>query len=488
MHRRRWNLNVKNESLSTTFAKRIFGFSMASWINCAISLISTPITTALFFPKELGKINLFISFANILIPFIYLGFDQAYVRFFNEPTGKNTPESTFKLCLIISSLMSCLTSLVVFCGWKYFSRSIIGYESLSIALCLAVYLFATMILRYVNLKARMENNVKLFCTQSVTSTIIIKLSFASVAIIKANAQYAIIARTVLLLLAAIILSYSALLKCKKERIDYSKSAITELGKFALPIFPTTFLIMLNVSLAQLMLNKYADYTMIGIYSNAVTIASIITIVQSGLNTFWTPFVYEYYKEQSRIQKMHHVITCVMLCMPLGLIAVKDLVYLVLVDQKYWASKSIMAILLISPISDTVSETLGLGIELSKKTYLKLPVYIINIAVNFTACYFLIPRFGIYGAALANALASLSMLISKTIIGERYYKCSDTYYRLVLGMVIVATIAIINYYINNSILITILAVFGILIICLLYKTTLKALIEIAKPIVRKSIRR
>lgn len=109
-------------------------------------------------------------------------------------------------------------------------------------------------------------------------------------------------------------------------------------------------------------------------------------------------------------------------------------------------------------------------------------------MNFTACYFLIPRFGIYGAALANALASLSMLISKTIIGERYYKCSDTYYRLVLGMVIVATIAIINYYINNSILITILAVFGILIICLLYKTTLKALIEIAKPIVRKSIRR
>lgn len=478
---------MEKENLSTTFAKRIFGFSLASWINCAISVISTPITTALFLPEELGKINLFISFANILIPFIYLGFDQAYVRFFNEPTGKNTPQSTFKLCLIISTFMSCLISLVVISGWKYFSIRIIGYESISVALCLAVYLLATMILRYVNLKVRMENNVKLFCVQSVTSTIIIKLSFASVAIIKSDAIYAIITRTVLLLLAALFFSYSALLKCKEGKIDCSKSAIIELGKFAFPIFPTTFLIMLNISLAQLMLNKYADYSTIGIYSNAVTIASIITIVQSGLNTFWTPFVYEYYREQSRIQKMHHIITCIMLCMTLGLIMVKDLVYLLLVNQKYWASKSIMAILLISPISDTVSETLGLGIELSKKTYLKLPVYIINIAVNFIASYLLIPRYGIYGAALANALASLSMLISKTIIGERFYKCSDTYYRLALGMIIVVTIAIINYYINNSVLVTALAALGILIIGLLYKSTLKILLKTVKPMFQKIVR-
>lgn len=477
----------KKHSLGMTFAKRIFGFSMASWINCLISLISTPITTALFYPDELGKINLFISFANILIPFVYLGFDQAYVRFFNEPNGKNTSGSMFKLCLIISTIMSSIVSIVVLIGWKYSSTSIIGYKSITVALCLMVYIFATMVLRYVNLKARMENNVKSFCVQSITSTIIIKLSFASVAIVNANAMYAIVARSLLLFLAAVIFSYSALIKCKYEKVDYSKTTLVELSKFALPIFPTTFLIMLNTSLAQLMLNKYADYSMIGIYSNAVTIASIITIVQSGLNTFWTPFVYEYHKEQSKIQKMHHVVTFLMFCMTLCLIGFKDLVYLLLVNKKYWASKSIMAVLLISPISDTVSETLGLGIELSKKTYLKLPVYMINIIVNVTACYFLIPRYGIFGAALANALASLSMLISKTIIGEKYYKCSDTYFRLIIGMIIIMTISIVNYYCDRFFVITLLSFCGLIAICALYKKTLKLLIETAKPIVGKLLK-
>lgn len=476
------------QSLGAIFVRRIFGFSMASWINCAISLISTPITTSLFLPTELGKINLFISFANILIPFIYLGFDQAYVRFFNEPSGKNTTGSTFKFCLIVSACMSCIVSLTVLFGWRFFSNRIIGYDSFLIAISLCIYLFATMLLRYVNLKARMENNVILFCIQSVTTTLIIKLSFVVVAIAEANAFWAILVRSLLLLLAAFCFSLSALYKFRKERVDCSKASVLELCKFALPIFPTSFLVMLNVSLAQLMLNRYADYEMIGIYSNAVTIASIITIVQSGLNTFWTPFVYEYYTEQSRIQKMHHIVTFFMLCVALGLIAFKDVVYVILVNEKYWASKSIMAILLVSPISDTVSETLGLGIELSKKTYLKLPVYLINIIVNVTACLLLIPNLGIFGAALANAIASLSMLITKTIIGERYYKCSDSYYRLVTGMSIVAAVALLNYYLNSALLISGIALLGIAVICMLYRTTLVYLVDALKPMLLRTRKR
>ena len=479
------NIKENNtQGLSAKFAKRIFGFSMASWVNCGISLIATPITTSLFLPSELGKINLFISFANILIPFVYLGFDQAYVRFFNEPCGENTSGSLFKLCLVISSILSCMVSLVVMIGWRYFSYRIMGYTSFFIAIFLSLYLFTTMTLRYVNLKARMENNTLLFCVQSIISTLIIKLSFISVAVVKAGAYYAIALRTILLCLAAICFSTTTIKKCKLEKVDYKKNVLKEIGKFALPIFPTTFLVMLNVSLAQLMLNKFADYSMIGIYSNAVTIASIITIVQSGLNTFWTPFVYEYYKEQDKIQKMHHIVAFLMIMMALVLICFKDLIYLILVNKKYWASKSIMAILLISPIADTVSETLGLGIELSKKTYLKLPVYIINILVNVSACYFLIPIYGIYGAAIANAVASLSMLISKTIIGEKYYKCSNSYYQLIVGMMIMICIAMMNYYINNAVVICLICLVGIFMLCIIYKATFLYLKNLINSLFKK----
>lgn len=457
----------RDGNVSTTFMKRIFGFSMASWVNCLISLISTPITTALFLPEELGKINLFLSITNLLIPFIYLGFDQAYVRFHNEPCGKNSADSIFKICFAISTFMSILVGAVVLIGWRYFSSQIIGYESISVALSLIVYLIATMLMRFANLKARMENNVWLFFIQSVLSTVIIKLSFVGVALFTRSAEYAIIVRTILLALAGIVFIVMIFVKNNEVRTDYTKPVIRELSAFALPVFPTVFLIMLNTSLSQLLLKTFADYSMIGIYSNAVTIAGIITIVQSGLNTFWTPFVYENYKNQYMIQKMHHIISFAMLAVTIIISGFQDIIYYILVDEQYWASKCILGFLLISPVSDTISETLGLGIELSKKTYLRLPVYIVNILVNIVACTLLIPRFGILGAAMATALASLSMLVVKTIMGERFYKCSNNYIKLILGYIILIISAFANYTFNVWWMKIVVAFGGLVLTSLLY---------------------
>jgi O-antigen/teichoic acid export membrane protein len=256
----------------------------------------------------------------------------------------------------------------------------------------------------------------------------------------------------------------------------------ELLKYALPIFPTSFLVLLNTSLSQLMLNQYVDYSVIGIYSNAVTIANIITIIQSGLNSFWTPFVYEYYKEQKKIQKMHHIISFLMICMAFVITGFSDLIYLILVNNKYWESKRIMAFLLISPICDTISETLGLGIELSKKTYLKLPVYVINIIVNVVSCMLLIPQFGLLGAAMANALASISMLAAKSMIGERFYKCSDTYYRIVIGGLLLIGNAFLNYFYNMFLIKIISSCIGILIMCLLYRESFVLILKNANNII------
>lgn len=453
---------------STTFMKRILGYSMASWVNCLISIIATPLITALFLPEELGKINLFLSYANILIPLIYLGFDQAYVRFFNEPCGNNDSRSLLKLCMTISFIMTGIVAVGIMFTWRYFSFNIVGYDSILVSLCLIAYLAATMVFRYVNLTSRMDNKIWPFFFQSVVSTIIIKISFVLVALVKSDATYAIVLRSFLLLVAATVFLLFTIKQKNRRKVDYQKSVVFELSKFAIPLFPTVFLIMLNSSLAQILLKKYVNYAVVGIYSNALMIAGLITIVQSGLNTFWTPFVYEYYKDQKKIQTMHHVISFLMMGTAFGILMFQNLIYYVLVNSNYWESKKVITLLLVAPVCETISETLGLGIELSKKTYLKMPVYIVNITVNVLACLMLLPRYGILGAAIANAAASLSMMIAKAIIGERLYKCSDTYIRLIISMIMLITFGFINYFFNGGYENYIMAAVGILILILLYR--------------------
>ncbi len=475
---------MKAENIGTKFASRIFGFSMASWVNCIISLIATPVTTAVFAPEELGKVNMLNSYANIIIPFVYMGLDQAYVRFYNEPAGKNDSGSMFKLCLSLSAVLAIPTTLITLIMWKPISGEIIGYSSIFIYGCLILYVLATMLMRYAHLKARMDNNIWLFFIQSVLSTIIIKISFACVALISPTAENAIFFRTVLLFVVGSVFVLMAIKKCKGSPVDRSKQVTTDLLKYSVPLFPTVFIIMLNTSLSQLILKNYVEYEMIGIYSNAVTMASIITIVQSGLNTFWTPFVYEYRNEQTKIQKMHHLISFLLITCGFCIIAFQDLVYFILVDENYWGSKAIMGLLMISPISETISETLGLGIELSKKTYMKLPVYVVSILVNVGSCLLLIPRFGIVGAAMANAISSVTMLIIKSVIGEHYYRCSDNYTKLIVCMGLFVSTAVLSSYFNSGYIKIIISGIGIIITAIVYSKTILILLKNIVPIINK----
>ncbi len=460
-------------STSKTFINRIVGFSLASWVNCIITLIATPITTDLFAPEELGKISLFVSYANILIPFVYMGYDQAYLRFYNEPPGKNTKESLFKLCSIIMLFLSIVVSFVVLLFWDYFSTSIIGKSSFIVALSLMLYVVASLFCRMCNLKSRMDNNVKLFCVQSISATLIIKVSFIIVVVIKPSADYAIITRSILLFAVFSLFFYYTIRQCR-SRIDFGRESLKDLSLFALPLFPTALLAMLNISLSQIMLSQYADFNMMGIYANAVTIAGLITIVQSGLGSFWTPFVFEYYKEPKLIQKAQKMVVLILFSMAFIILIFQDLIYYVLVDKSYWESKAILALLLVSPVCDSLSETMGLGIELSKKTYLKIPVYLANIIANIVACVLLIPRFGLLGAALANAIAAITMLLAKSLIGEYYYRCSDNYLKIVLLILLLCIGGIMNYIHHN--LIVMYSMASLFFVLLIYKNEVGSLFK------------
>ena len=88
-----------------TFLKGLFGFSASTWINCIIEFISTPIITYFFAPDEFGKISMFLIYVDLFLSFSYLGLDQAFTRFFNEPSGKNDKKSLLTVCISSANII-----------------------------------------------------------------------------------------------------------------------------------------------------------------------------------------------------------------------------------------------------------------------------------------------------------------------------------------------------------------------------------------------
>lgn len=482
-------MNDLQKSNKLTFFKSFVGFSLSSWVNAGLSLISTPVITRVFETSELGKIQLFISIVNIFLNFAYLGIDQAFTRFYHEPPGKNDKKSFLCLCLTLTSVVALFVMLGILGFGKWFSETIIGYVTFIVPVSMIISIVANIVMRFFNLASRMEKNILWFNIQAITITVISNISYVAVAFYKPNAESAIIFRTALTFLAALVFLLAALKKSISFKMDMSRNVIKDVLLYALPLCPATVLSVANNSIGQILLKHYVDYSSIGIYSNAVTVAAIITIIQSGMNSYWPPFVFENYKTKQReIIKMHHMISFVIIIFGLFVILCQDLIYLILIGKNFRASKQIFPLLAISPICYTISETLGVGIRLSKRTGLNIPVYLINVIVNLGLCIILLPKIGVIGAAVASAASSIAMLIAKSIFGERAYRCSDNYLKLILALLTLVMTAVIHIFIYESMVKYLVYIIAIAIVTFLYreevKLSLKLLTEIKNKIFKK----
>lgn len=480
---------TKNDSSRLFFLKGFVGFSISSWISSVLSLFSVPIITRVFSTAELGKINIFISIVNLFLNFSYMGIDQAFARFYYEPLGKNDPKSFMGVCLTMAGIIAFIVMLGILVFYKTLSVTIIGYVSFVIPVAVILSIISNMLLRFFNLAARMEKNVVLYNIQAVSITVISNVSYVAVAIYKPSAESAIVFRTALLFSAAIIFLVYKANKVLSFRMDLSKKVVRDVLLYALPICPATILAVSNSSIGQILMKHYVNYSAIGIYSNATTVASIITILQHGINNYWGPYVYENYKtKQPQIEKMHHMIAFAMIMFGLAIIIGQDLIYFLLIGENFWASKQLFPLLIISPVCYTISETLGMGVRLSKKTFLNIPVYAINLIVNVGLCLVLLPKIGVIGAAIATAGSSIAMLVTKSILGERLYRCSDNYFKLIIALLALVTTAVIHIFIYESPIKYIVYLVAMVIVCLAYINEIKSIFLLLNDLKIKFIKK
>lgn len=451
------------------FLKNILGFSCPIFIGALFSIVSIPIATRIFEPSELGKINLFIIYSSVLTCLGSLGFDQAYVRFFHEPPNGVTYRILLGWSLIISSLIVIFESIFILFFHDRISINIIGTISPRLIICLVIYIASSIVLSYAALTYRMKENIRMYSIAYIFSVINIKFIYLFSFFAKTTAINAISFIAIGQCLCAIVMFlmlWNDITFSKKVNINF----LIQVAMFSLPLAPTMLMTILNNSISQLIINKYLSYAMVGLYSSAVSMAGLISLVQGGFNIYWTAFVWKNYKtEQTLIQMVHHLITFVMLITALFIILSQDFIYYFL-GSSYRASKIFFPFLIIPPIAYTISETTGLGIGISKKTYFHFFITILTILINICLCVWLIPKFSLVGAALSSSVAALVRLFMFTFIGEKYYICVNNFPKLCLGIGILFISAVCNVLFFNIIFIKYIIIFIFIIItCLLYKS-------------------
>lgn len=187
-------------------------------------------------------------------------------------------------------------------------------------------------------------------------------------------------------------------------------------KFCLPIcIPLIFHSISQIVLGQtdkIMLQKMADYSVVGIYSFIVTFVHILNSIYMALNNSWVPLYYQYLKEQNREVLFNR--SCryhdLFVILVIGFMMVSPEFVKIFADFKYWGGIELIPLVVLS-VYMMFLYSFAANFEFYHRKTKWIAVGTTAAAIcNIIMNALLIPGFGMHGAAIATLISYILLFL------------------------------------------------------------------------------
>ncbi|MDY6291073.1 MAG: oligosaccharide flippase family protein [Succiniclasticum sp.] len=279
-------------------------------IQRGLQFFSMPIYTRIMSTAEYGTYSVFFSWFNLLCVFssmnIYAGtFNKAMIKY--EERRDSYISSIQWLTLLISVLFS--ATIVIFNKWITDKT---GF-SLKLQLLLCLHLISFPSLQYWSQKQRfLFEYKKLVFITLINSVISLVLGIASV-LITAEKAFSLIAVTVGVQTIINGIIFFSLME--KGKTVFNKEFWSWTLLMALPLIPHYLSEILLGHADRLMINQMFGPSKAGIYNIVYQISMVMTIIRTGINGSYAPWLYyslktERYKDICKVSRMIAVLMSV----------------------------------------------------------------------------------------------------------------------------------------------------------------------------------
>lgn len=397
--------------------KKLIGYAVGPIGSSILGFITLPIITWFYSVEDVGRVSMLQVFTSFFILLFCLGLDQAYVREFHSTKEK---AQLFKTTLLPGLLLSILSLIVV-----------LSYDSTIIALWLydipdtylsiitIICFIIALVSRFLSLIIRMQERALAFSM----SQLLPKILFLFFILFTVWLQFSrdtynlLTANALSIVFAFLIFSWNTrtdLIATFKYKIE--KGQLRQVLAFGLPLVIGGLAAWgLNV-MDKLFLRAMSNYTELGIYSVAMSIAAVAAILSGIFNTIWSPMVFKWESENSVDLKKIDNISEIILVIIYFLIVLSGLFSWIipyLLPKQYSIIQFLITTCLLGPLFYTLSETTAVGIALTRKTKLSMLASVGAMLVNLLGNYLLVPKYGAIGATASTAFAFWCFFILRT---------------------------------------------------------------------------
>ena len=464
--------------MKKSLLKSFLSFSIGNYINIFIGLLTVPITTRLLSPEQYGISSFFSMVVNILATVCSLSLEQGFIRFFYDEDKNNRGKLLYN-CLIYSIITVLLFSVLIYLYRDSISIYIIGKIDRVFWLILLWSIIFTILKTYSLIVVRMQQKGKLYSFFNVLLRVSEFIFILILFNIYGNNYETLVLATLFSMIITTLFSILAEKKIWSFKGE-TKVKKQELIKYSFPLAITMALTWLFSSSDKIAIKMYSNMQEMGLYAGAFKIISLISTLQIGFSSFWTPTTYEHYtnnqKDLTFFKKANDYLSLVFFILGIGLLLTRNII-IFLLGKNYYSSMFIMPMLVFSPVMYLLSETTMLGIDFKKKTIYSLYISIIVVCINILGNMLLVPYLGARGAAISTGISYIIFFTLRTYFSIKLINFGFELKRIYIITLFMLLYALFITFYNNLLLTISVGILLLILVIFIYLPIIKEILKI-----------
>lgn len=409
-------------------------YGLANVLDRIVTFVMIPVYTRFLTPADYGILELVYMTTSLISLVVELGIESAVSRFYfdsDEEEKRNTAVSTAFLgyggmALVITLL------LLPFAG--FLAKVILGSQDLRSYFTVALITLGMGMLGPIAFSyfRATQRSVSLMIFQVSKTAVALALNIYFVVLAGKGVFGILLASLISTGVFAVIMTYYVL-RFTGTRIDMK--VLWHMMKFGLPLIPSNISGYIVHASDRYFIKEYATMSLTGLYSLGYKFGSLINqFVTSPFIQIWIPRRFEYFnrEDSERVYaRIFTYFTAISLFVGLQLSVLSKDIVKIATTEPFWPAYKVVPIIVLSYIVFSFHYHFNIGILMKKATkyvaYINVANALLNLALNFT----LIPRYNIWGAAIATLACFIFKAILTYTISNRLYKIQMEWRRVIL---------------------------------------------------------
>lgn len=476
-----------------SFVGNVMKYSVATYLGFLISGAALIIKGVL--PADAYAVPAtFMAYTMSLMNLGMLGLDQALLRFYREPPRGATGRGMFLACVRLSLLVMLVVGAAASLFFAPTLAVAFGLGQGGAALVPFLFLNAAlyMLVRYINVLLRLENDVRAYTVQTLWMNACLNLIYLLPGFFTSNVWAFIAAALAGFGGVAVAFWFRALGASRNAGAAPRGLRAPEAGQgvyrlmlpYGLLLAPAAILTPLYRSVCLSFLAAGPGATSQGLFEFAYTLAQLVTTVQAGFSTYWGPYVYAHYRtEQERIGRIHDVLNFLVFGFFCVLIMFEDVIFLIFPDKA--ACMRFFPVMMLSAVFAILIEGTVYGNAIARRPHHDTIGVALGVAVNVALCAWLVPLYSVTGAAAAVAASNAAMFLYRTVTGQYYYRTIPNYGRTISGFLLALAATCVGVVFYQHFVVKFVLVGAIVFVyCTLYRPQLQKLWQMALALLRR----